>query len=461
MKRKVLQVAGIISLCTMICAGSNYATANVYASGAKTTTNASVSADKESQFEQKIKDGKYIEAINLYEEFSGDAVKETLAVAFLKEYMENTISEFAAGKLDKLSYDARYTTLSNFDNSKGLITNELATMDSKVAELSASKTYYKQARAYVASKQYAHAMTAYENVITDDVENYDKAQKEYLVAKQVYKKGILDAAADFADEESYDSAIEVLEGGLSIIARDSDFISKRTEYLGLKRNLEINECIDATNKCIARKDYKSAVTTVNSVFVKYPDSAELIALEAKCKNEYYSKAKDDAKTLFEAGNLDEAILTLYDCQNTIGEYGDIGETIAEYETYRPIDLLTVDTLKRNNVVINPGTEIYDNIGNKYYGYSSGCCSGASQVYLNEGYYSHFTGTFAIRDMYSNYDDEQELQIVGDNGMVLETIKIDPAGKPVAFDVDISKCNTFGIVWTHAPYLILTDTCIYR
>jgi|GEM_PF-1410774 len=185
---------------------------------------------------------------------------DTLVSDFKNETVEYSVVSMELDTIDKMNISGLAEKL---NNSKETIDN-----------LNASRTAFNTAETFFNSGDYADAIPQYKQVIADDP-NYDKAIDGVSKATNAYRQQVLTTAADYADKNDYDSAINTLNSALAVITNDSDVTQQLNIYKTKQIDATRQSALDTAAGYASNNDWTDAISTLNTALLNLPDDPTL------------------------------------------------------------------------------------------------------------------------------------------------------------------------------------------
>ncbi len=201
----------------------------------------------------------------------------------------------------------------------------------------------KSAEQYASDEFYKSAL----EIIDDGLKQYpDSAelkakQAEYteLLEKQVSQKilPILEEAEGYAELKNYKEAVSTIESGLKTYPNSNELTEKLDEYTKLLNEQEVNKIIETAETYSERKDYSSAIDKIEDGLELYPTSTALAekldeykALLNEANRQKISAILEDAKAYADEEYYEDAIDVIEKGLKTYPDSDDLKTKLDEY-----------------------------------------------------------------------------------------------------------------------------------
>lgn len=211
----------------------------------------------------------YNEALSIYAlDYMGDTSKEEEAASALLARLEAIKEKFIAGKMEYAVIEEELGTIGQMHLSG--VSDALTSTKEFVSALNDSRVAYETAQALLKEGSYKAAVANYNKVIQSD-DNYSAAQEELAKAVNAYREQALGEAKEYAAQQEYASAIDVLNAALSVIENDTEL----TKLLTVYERTYIDDVITEVNTFVAQKNYSSALSALEEAEQRVQESSEL------------------------------------------------------------------------------------------------------------------------------------------------------------------------------------------
>lgn len=432
--KKILSLILVLGvLCTTFCA-----------CGTPQRENSLVAASTD--FEQLVLDGKYADAIDsYYEEISGDAGKEAQAISFMNEYLDESLSSYAAGTLSAEQVDIVIATLQKINDSLYLITDTLSSANDTYRTLVESKEAYALGVKYMEEEQYLDALLTFSGVSELDSENYTAAESHSVSACDAYYTQTIELVKNDIAVGAYDEAVFLLENAEYYIGYYDEFDVLKIEANTAKAETQITTWLNQGDYSGAFSAYKEDLTLPEISFS--PEFLQKMAeWETSYRNDILQQAADAANsndygTAFSI--LDDALLVL---ENDPDFLVCMQKIEADYEDYlmrsTPVNLTEFEPYLVNQTGdLSVLHNVEDIMGNSY---SNALTQGGgkeSATWRIDGIYKILEGVFFVRS--KNAEISRTVSIVGD-GVELYRNIIAGGADPSQFSIDVTNVRDLTI-----------------
>lgn len=375
-----------------------------------------------SSFEEYVKSGNYADAISLYrDKISGNSAKELEAKNFLLEYTQETLLDYASGEIDNQSAESVFDCLLKINDELYILNVDLGISLEQFTTLQMSKENYAKGAGLQESGKLEDAMEAFLGVVSEDAENYDRAQDKLAEIGNAYTREYADAI---------DSAF-----------CSNDYAGVIREYAVAHSNRYVTISSDMTDK------YTSSMTS-------YLDDVSKKAEDAFGSSKDYSAAIRILQNSIAEVNVDEDLVAKLD------------QKIVDYQEYIPVALTSLQyTQKARYISVGDAfnTTATDVNGKQYDASTVICPTGgslASEVASTdeEAYvlynlnlkYSSFSGTiyrpYESLSSVNDWNVATSVKIYGDEVLLYEAPNITKSTyDSYNFNIDISGVRNLKIV----------------
>ena len=278
----------------------------------------------ENKLKKHIENRDWTAAATLYEEsFKGK--KEEKADEILRETVEEFKEEFVSGTMDYSTVKRYLKAIEGFWDDKCV----KEALDF-IRALNDSRMAFEDADKHMQREEYEDAIRLYGEVVETD-DNYKTAQEQLEIAKSRYKEKLLEEARAYEEIKDYDSAIELVEGGLTILEGDAELNSRLTELTAAREEYGIDSVLAEAQNYAGQNNYFEAMETVKKGLEEKSGNDKL----EKALQDYCDKYEKDIlmkaeEALGSDENYEAAILIFDSALRTLdGDYADIERTIRE------------------------------------------------------------------------------------------------------------------------------------
>lgn len=287
--------------------------------------------------------------------------------------------------------------------------------------------------------------------VANNSDSYVDAQKLLAEATDQYRGGIIDTANTYVEKDDYKLAVDILNAGLLVIPEDIELLQMIEEYSSEYAKSVRAKAIADAEAYAAELDYANAIKAIQAAMDEVGANAELDALQEKYLDEYKDFALVRADELFNSEGYEAAVQFLREVQSLPLLDSALSDTIAEYESYKPVSLETLEIWQHGDFTCGPYSheKLTDNYGNtyktSYHGSYSGFLNDLTffNVYKVDGKYTTLSGIFCLKKQFNSTERESYLYIYGDD-VLLESYMIKGGDEPLEFSVDISGISLLKI-----------------
>ncbi len=193
-----------------------------------------LSDDSVDQVMSDVEAGAFDDAVSLYTtKIEGHYGKTSQLSSRLSEYLTDCQEDYYNEAIDYEQLCDVIDGVSQFNLED--LEDQLNTLKEYVDEINASRLAYQTAEEYYDAEDYVNALLSYGQVSEND-SYYEDAQEKYASCAENYRQEILDSAAAAAENGDYESAILVLNAGLTVLPGDEALTAQAETYSGMLDN---------------------------------------------------------------------------------------------------------------------------------------------------------------------------------------------------------------------------------
>ena len=327
---------------------------------------------------------------------------------------------------------------------------------------------YEQGVAYYNSKDYASAIAELGKVSAES-KYYDEASAMLQEAVAIYSDDALSKASTYASTGDYKMACSILENALQVIPANSALTEELASYQETFRDQLRTSTLEAVEGSIAEDDYPAAIQTLSAALDELSGDIELNALLEKYSGEYRDMIITQADAALESEGYEAAIAVANQGLVVLNNDSTLLQAIANYETYRPVNITTLKIVGQNAADYTDNAE--DIAGNVYeHAFSIGGNSPGYKGYnyiefATSGEYSHFSAILSPADEWKWRQDFPTctIKVFGDDKtLATYTVNYKDAPKQISVDVtDVSYLEirmTAGSMWCE---VLLIDASVSK
>ena len=428
-------------------------------------------------------------------------VLDKKALHLLSEKLTMIEMDYKNGKMDYETALSQIGFIKSIgDSSLGEAADQL---QNTISAIDYSKKAYNQGVVALEAGEYGKAIIFLGDVIDSDIDNYSSAQNKRNEAVEKYRDEVIAKANVKAELNDYAAAISILQASFDIIPNDQIINAKISEYHQLDKNQNIDRILSDANASAAKGDLIEAINLIETNITKYDNDERLM----NQMNDYTSsfvrnvltqvKEKENEKNYGEAIRLltdalnklpnnvelsdklshvqktkeetelaerkeqllkeaDEALKTdgyekaisILQSDTSLVSDSDIKAKISEYQTYKPINLFSLDFWDSNNNVtrVEGPYSMKDNLGNEHpASYQIHDIDWTTYVtYRIDGVYNHLKGVFFLDYDSRSTSRSGTINVYNDDNSIIYTVTISKGIDPVNFSVDISGIKNLKI-----------------
>lgn len=307
----------------------------------------------EQQILRALKAGLYGQVMEILKEDSSLKHSEALEEQ-LQKRLETLKTDFTAQTMEYAAVLMELDTIAEIGIKD--LQSTISETRAYVEKLNASRTAFATAESFFASGAYVEAIAQYKQVIRED-SNYETAQTKANEAVALYRTKVLTDAATYAEAEAYENALTLLAAALNNLPGDTQITQQIQLYQKARAESILAKALGEAEKYAAAEDFASAI----AVLVQYVrDHGENVDVKLALNNyEGLYNAQILANTLAKAedyaagGDYLSAMKTL---RTYIDDYGTNASVTAALNGYTQsyVDTVLADAEGKANTDNYPG-----------------------------------------------------------------------------------------------------------
>ena len=311
---------------------------NMYKAAAMITLTILAGCGSNDAFENEVKRGNYLKAIDIYEEkLEGNSAAENSSAEFLDSYIQDQLDAYASGKISEESFTNAYTTVEKVNETLQTV-SDLPEIERLGKEITGSKESYEDGKRQEEAGNIPEAVNAYRKVSQADTEHYESSVNKANQLLEAYTEDIGNEAEDLAGEGKYDQAIALLEAGMRQIGENSDLIRLMEEISTGKYETLLDQALKENDIAKVIRIYAEAE---QNAYVSV--STQMTKGYASAVSAYVKEVQDTAEEIFAKGkDYKGASDSIREAMNQVKEdpavYAQLQEMIDNYSNYKPVKL---------------------------------------------------------------------------------------------------------------------------
>jgi len=385
------------------------------------------------QFETALYNGQYVEAQNIYNNFTPREKKEA-----------NTMVEEKIVQIDKSYYDnvkysvdfslREYRNLSVVDFPKS--DTKFYDMIEKFENLKDSNEKYNEAEEAFKKQDYELAIKKYNDVSNQD-RNYNLSQEKLKKAVDEYEKEKFKKTDELVSVQKYDEAISIIDQCLKLIPNEEELVKKRKEYLDKKLEAKIDDIKNDAWSYVKNEKYTEAIWVLKNAQREYNSPKEIMDKIEEYKDLILKKMDG----YVEKKDYNAAVALANDYLKADPNDKDMQERLKEYKPSMLNAEALVDMKKTNEsgsyYIVDRNIEVF--------GYKNMSKSGQFSVATNKA--TKISGLLSYSDNKNVKGGKGKLTIIaGDEQKTYELSKKDRVTK---IDIDLVNCQNVIFKWNIA------------
>ena len=314
------------------------------------------------------------------------------------------------------------------------------------------------AETLVNKHSYEEALNKINEGLIDYPDSYKLKYRKTDLEKKVNivhdNEAAISTAKEMVEQNDLVSAIHLIDETKNKSENGGVYDEKLTQALVEYTNTYVKQAMNQADEFAGNNNFDSAVEVLSKAKTDLPDnntlSAKLSQVEAdKKKYDLSIKKEQILKEAEEAFNSQgyESALSLLQSVSELSSDPDIKARIDEYQEYKPVSLFTLDYFDSDGEVYGP-SDPKDNLGNRhpnsYEIHTPRTYHDAYVTYRVDGKYTHLRGTFFLLYDYRSSKSVSRFNVYNDEGEIIYTTTITHGVDPVDFDIDISGIKNLKI-----------------
>ncbi|MBD5148829.1 MAG: hypothetical protein HDT18_00280 [Oscillibacter sp.] len=293
-------------------------------------------------FENQVKSGNYSNAIEIYHKnIVGNSESENTANAFLQDFLDESLTNYMDGTITEQEFLNRYTTIDKI-NYEIWTVYDLDWVYQQYLNVKESKESYLIAVEYADKGDFEVAISAFSQVILEDIENYSDAQDKLAEVTKIYQEQIIENAKQLAGTDNFEEAAMCINQASVVIGFTAELETCLRDLVTQKYADSIDTAFGSGDYVTVIREYSDArcdsyVTISSDMTNKYSSSV------TNYLNDVSKKAEDafgDNKDYSAAIRILQVAISEVDVdENVISE---IEQKIEFYQEYIPVYLTSLE-----------------------------------------------------------------------------------------------------------------------
>lgn len=403
-----------------------------------------VSCGATNSFEDSVISGNYASAIAIYNnKILGNSSRESEVKDFLLKYMQDTSSDFAAGKIDGKTAGDAFDCLLKIDDELYILNTEFTQTFERFTAIQTSKENYKAAVEALEAGDYEKSLPLFAGVNEADTENYTLAQTQFETARNEYKMERMIKLQTALDASEYDNVISLGSEAINLLGNNDPDLQNLIDLATYeKADTMIDNYIKNGNIDLAIQTYQSFADLHANLLTT--DLSEKISV---CKEDFVNQVIGESKTEYYQSGAEDAVKVIKKGLSIVEDK----KLDALYELYSSAIAESWENI--TNYVPDSGvgtnsTKASDYYGNTYQGnlilfWKFWMKKYTSFELVPNKKFTNFTATM-FPDVDFSSRDTARLKIFGDNILIFDSGNITQKTKAVNIDVDITNVEVLEV-----------------
>jgi len=314
--------------------------------GLKKAVESGVGALSGKGFLEWVEAGNAEKAIEVYRSrIQGKTAEEQTARQDLESYLDANWQAYVDGEVEESVFEQILSTVEAVNDELHIL-RSFNTISWNFQQVKQSKANYEQGVSSAEAGDYEAAMSAFSQVISDDAENYDRAQAAYDEARANYRAQLETAANAAADAGNYQEAVDMIRGAGRVLGQGE-------ELDALMKQICTRRSAEQIAAAAAQGDHLNAVLLYEAALEDewVEISAEMTQSYAASVNAYCDGVAAQAAAAFGTGKDYEAALAVI--RTALAEANASPELTArleamaeEYQAYIPVPLTSLEPTQK-------------------------------------------------------------------------------------------------------------------
>ncbi len=399
------------------------------------------------KFSKQVQNNQYSDALETYfASIAGDSAKEVATSDFLKQHLEDAWRGYLDETISKSDFEGVLKTVQRIDEKIGLLGRTLTEIAANYPEVATSKAAYQNGVDEFENGNYEAAMAAFSHVQAADEKNYNKAQDQYLQAKNLYIDSILASANEKLIGGNYDGALDILMTAERTVGTESRFNDMRSRIVTADFESKMRSAADAGDFTYMSAVYNDALEN-DACRV----SAEMTGLYSDQQRKFRQDIIDRSITAYKSEGYEAAIPIISEGLTVLPQDENLLKYDKLYKSCVPVDLTNITELSRSSSYpsMSSTSNISDIYGNEYTGaiYYNEIHNLTIEYYLN-GLYSEFSFS-CFADAKMGESKTVKFSVTADDIEIFTTDYMNRRSDIISTTLNVSNVRVLSINW-HSP-----------
>lgn len=334
-----------------------------------------------SKFEDCVKNGKYADAIEIYNsDVESDASLEVEVEDFLSEYLESAWENYVEENISKEEFDSVLKTLGKIDSKLGLLGWELDNVFESYVMAEQSKESYQNGMEQLNNGDYEAAMASFSQVYPIDEKNYEDSLEQYENAERLYVKTIVTECEQRIASGDFESAVELVGRAEYNVAQNY------VEFETILARAETGLFEERIKKFAESKDYAGMLMIYDMAAdeERITVSADITKFVTDTISAYRQDVIDRSIEAYKVGGYAAAIPVISEGLLVLGDDATLLAYEELYKTCIPVKLFDITVLKYSYsyTAAFKKSSVEDAYGNQYDGpYLDLCSYNGKECYI--------------------------------------------------------------------------------
>ena len=398
------------------------------------------------KFKTQVKANQYNDAIETFtNKIDGNALLETEAAEYLKEYLNDSWQSYLDEKISKKDFDVILLTVQRIGESVGSIGRDLEEIEEEYPIVVLSKESYQNGLSQMLDEDYEAAMESFSQVTPTDKKNYQDAEIKYNQAQEQYIKAIVATSIEKMNMGDFDGAANIIDSAEQTIGYETAFENAKTKIATNYFEAQMKVFDESENFDSMYSLYNQALENEYCVI-----SAEMTTIFSDCQQKYRQNIIERSINAYKTSGYKAAVPIINEGLAVMPEDDKL---LYYYELYSSCAPVSINDLKEvDEYTGSIWSEVYsrsyeeDAFGNQYqncYFYWAYYSDLAYNELLLDGLYSSLSAKVFVTENTSR-DSVVRMKIYADGVPVFDSGLIDRQTNALSVNLDLRNVRLLKI-----------------
>ena len=398
------------------------------------------------RFSRALENGNYLTAYQIYaQSILGNFKEEAQAKEKIDQLIIDTVEDYIN---QKISYDNAKSIIEKIGTCD-LPESKLSEAQRQIKDLNNSRNDWQEAQSAYGQGNYEYAFSLFGHVIPEDP-NYEEAVRMRKAAYDQWKSGILSNAADYVQQEKYDSALALFQEYLWQFEGDEDYMQAIANCQEEKVEYEIRQQIVNAEELIASGNFELAFSQIEFLGYNYGNRNSAMTAAANLEASLYQAISTQAQQLYQEGGYASSAALLSRGLALFQGDEDMLRWHSAAMSHIPISLSELDVFDFSGGMsdyIYRDKYLEDNYANSYA--SSFYATSGGVTFLLNYKYKTFSGVVASAKGHQAdvSHSSAQLEIYAGDTLLFSSGDMNNTSPLTTFELDVSGYERITLQWT--------------